>query len=136
VFGYVGGQLVAYFLNYMDWLGGATLNYSGTSAMLTIGLILIITLLSALVPARLASKIAAPSIDRSWKVPLPKGDEISAQLPFTINKTAADGALAYLAEFFEAHQEGSIGKFSAGKVEVFSFTDEQGRDSRGLKTVI
>jgi hypothetical protein len=135
VFGYIGGQLVGKLLTAMDWLGGATLNYSGTSAMLTIGLILVIVLLSALVPARLASKIAAPSIDRSWRVPLPKGDEIQAQLPFTINKTAADGALAYLAEFFEAHQEGSIGKFSAGKVEVFT-TDAQGRDTRGIKTVI
>jgi hypothetical protein len=84
------------------------------------------------VPARLASKIAAPSIERTWRVPLPHGDLIEAQLPFTINKTAADGALAYLAEFFDAHQEGSIGKFSAGKVEAFA---EDGRQ-RGLKTTI
>ena len=70
--------------------------------MLTMGLILLIVLLSALVPARLATKIAAPSIDRSWKVPLPKGDEILAVLPFTINKTAAEGVLAYLADFFDA----------------------------------
>lgn len=136
VFGYIVGQGLGYVLSYFDLLGGVTLNYSGTSAMLTMGLILVIVLLSALVPARLASKIAAPSIDRTWKVPLPKNDEISAQLPFTINKTAADGALAYLAEFFEAHQEGSIGKFSAGKVEFFHFTDESGQESRGLKTVI
>jgi hypothetical protein len=141
VFGYVIGQGVGTVLLKLGWLGGVTLNYSGTSAMLTMGLILIIVLLSALVPARLASKIAAPSIDRTWRVPLPKGDEIIATLPFTINKTAADGALAYLAEFFEAHQEGSIGKFSAGKVEAFT-VDADGEpgvtpgDSRGLKTVI
>lgn len=140
VFGYVIGQGVGTLLLKLGWLGGVTLNYSGTSAMLTMGLILIIVLLSALVPARLASKIAAPSIDRSWKVPLPRGDEIVATLPFTINKTAADGALAYLAEFFEAHQEGSIGKFSAGKVEAFTIEDDKPGltpgDSRGLKTVI
>jgi len=136
VFGYIIGQGVGTALLKLGWLGGVTLNYSGSSAMLTMGLILLIVLLSALVPARLASKIAAPSIERSWRVPLPKDDEIRAVLPFTINKTAADGALAYLAEFFEAHQEGSIGKFSAGKVETFVFTDEQGRTSRGLKTVI
>src|SRR6266513_5079660 len=120
----------------LGWLGSVTLNYSGTSAMMTMGLILLIVLLSALVPARLASQLAAPSIERTWKVPLPKGDEILAVLPFTINKTAADGALAYLAEYFDAHQEGSIGKFSAGKVDAFSFEDEQGRSSRGIKTVI
>jgi hypothetical protein len=136
VFGYVIGQGVGTLMLKLGWLGNVTLNYSGSSAMMTMGLILLIVLLSALVPARIASKIAAPSIERSWKVPLPKGDEIMAHLPFTINKTAADGALAYLAEYFDAHQEGSIGKFSAGKVEAFTFEDDKHNSSRGLKTVI
>ena len=136
VFGYVIGQGVGTAMAKLGWLGGVTLNYSGTSAMTTLGVILIVVLFSALVPARLASKIAAPSIDRAWKVPAPKGDQIIAGLPFTINKTAADGALAYLAEYFDAHQEGSIGKFSAGKVEAFVFADEAGNKSRGLKTLI
>ncbi|MFN4242200.1 MAG: FtsX-like permease family protein [Tepidisphaerales bacterium] len=136
VFGYIIGQGVGTVLMNLGWLGGVTLNYSGTSAMLTLGLILVVVLLSALVPARLASQIAAPSIERNWRVPLPKGDQITADLPFTINKTAAMGAVAYLAEFFDAHREGSIGKFSAGKVEVFSIPDANGRESRGLKTVV
>ena len=88
-----------------------------------------------LVPARLASKLAAPSIDRTWKVPQPEGDVIRADLPFTINKTAADGALAYLAEFFDAHQEGSIGKFSAAPVEPFTHADGE-RFAHGLQTTI
>jgi len=136
VFGYVIGQGVGTAMSKLGWLGSVTLNYSGTSAMITMGLILLIVLLSALVPARLASKIAAPSIERSWKVPLPKGDEILAVLPFTINQTAADGALAYLADFFDAHREGSIGKFSAGKVDAFVIPDDTGHSSRGLKTVV
>ena len=73
VFGYVIGQGVGTVLLKLGWLGNVTLNYSGTSAMLTMGLILLIVLLSALVPARLASRIAAPSIERSWRVPLPGG---------------------------------------------------------------
>jgi hypothetical protein len=132
VFGYIIGQGAGTTLLKLGWLGNVTLNYSGTSAMMTMGLILVIVLLSALVPARLASRIAAPSIDRTWRVPLPQGDLIEAQLPFTINKTAADGALAYLAEFFDAHQEGSIGKFSAGKVEAFAGSGQQ----HGLRTTI
>jgi len=131
VFGYILGQGAGTLLLNLGWLGNVTLNYSGTSAVLTMTLILLIVLLSALVPARLASQIAAPSIERTWKVPLPKGDEIMAHLPFTINKTAADGALAYLAEFFDAHREGSIGRFSSANVEPFSFDT-----SRGLKTTI
>src|SRR6185503_20207404 len=123
VFGYIGGQGAGTAMLKLGWLGSATLNYSGTSAMITMGLILAIVFLSALVPARLASKIAAPSIDRTWKVPQPQDDTITAILPFTINRTAAEGALAYIAEFFDAHREGSIGKFSAGPVETFRAGD-------------
>jgi|GEM_PF-840767 len=136
VCGYILGQGVGTALMKLNWLGGVTLNYSGTSAMMTMGLILVIVLMSALVPARLASKIAAPSIERTWRVPLPSEDRIEAVLPFTINRTAADGVLAYLSEYFEAHQEGSIGKFSAGRVEVFAHEDSAGRAGRGLKTTI
>jgi len=127
----IGGAGTA--MQKLSWLGSATLNYSGTSAMITMGLILLIVFVSALVPARLASKIAAPSIDRTWKVPEPKDDQILAVLPFTINKTAAEGALAYIADFFDAHKEGTIGKFSAGHVEAFR-PDDTG--SRGLRTDI
>jgi hypothetical protein len=137
VFGYIIGQGAGTILMKLGWLGSATLNYSGTSAMITMGLILGVVLLSALVPARIASKVAAPSIDRTWKVPEPKNDEIFAILPFTINRTAADGALAYLAEYFEAHREGSIGKFSADKIELFPFDDVvTAETSRGLKTMV
>jgi ABC-type lipoprotein release transport system permease subunit len=136
VFGYIIGQGFGTVLLKLGWLGNVTLNYSGTSAMLTMGLILLIVLISALVPARLASKIAAPSIERSWKVPLPRGDEITAVLPFTINKAASEGVLAYLADFFDAHREGSIGKFSAAAVDSFSIPDDAGHMSRGLKTTI
>jgi hypothetical protein len=135
VFGYVIGQGVGTALLKLGWLGNVTLNYSGTSAILTMGLILLVVLASSLVPARVASKIASPSIDRSWKVPAPEGDEISAMLPFTINRTAADGALAYLAEFFDDHREGSIGKFSAADVEVIP-PDNGAERARGLSALI
>ena len=134
VFGYVIGQGVGTLLLKLGWLGNVTLNYSGTSAMLTMGLILLVVLLSALVPARLASKIAAPSIDRTWKVPAPVNDVITAQLPFTINKTAADGALAYLSEFLDAHREGSIGKFSAD--DVRAVTVDEPAAAHGLEAMI
>lgn len=118
VFGYIAGQGVGTLLSHFGLLGGATLNYSGSSAMMTMGLILLVVFLSALVPARMASKVAAPSIDRSWKVPKPQGDIIRATLPFTINRTAADGVLAYLAEYLDDHREGSIGKFSADDITL------------------
>jgi hypothetical protein len=140
VFGYIIGQGVGTLFLKLGWLGNMTLDYSGTSALLTIGLILLVVLLSALVPARLASKIAAPSIERSWKVPLPKDGQITATLPFTINRTAAEGVVAYLAEFFDAHREGSIGKFASDDVKAFAWSGDEaeshGKPSRGLQTTI
>jgi hypothetical protein len=135
VFGYIIGQGMGSLLLKLGWLGNITLNYSGSSAMVTMGSILLIVLVSALIPARIASKIAAPSIDRTWKVPQPKDDEIMAVLPFTINRTAAQGALAYIAEYFESHREGSIGKFAADPVETVAF-EETGGSSRALKTTV
>lgn len=133
VFGYVIGQGVGTLLLKLGWLGSVTLNYSGTSAMMTMGLILLIVLLSALIPARLASRIAAPSIERNWTVPAPRDGVITAQLPFTINKTAADGTLAYLMEWLNDHREGSIGKFASGQVEPFTSDDST---HHGLRTSV
>src|SRR4029078_10357652 len=42
VFGYVIGQGVGTALLKLGWLGNVTLNYSGTSAIMTMGLILLI----------------------------------------------------------------------------------------------
>jgi hypothetical protein len=134
VFGYIIGQGTAMLLQHLGWLGTVTLNFSGTSAILTMGLVLLIVLLSSLIPARVASKIASPSIDRTWKVPRPDGDLIRASLPFTIDQRAADGALAYLAEFFDAHREGAIGKFAAGA--VVPIREDGLADGKDEKTVI
>jgi hypothetical protein len=74
--------------------------------------------LSSLVPARLAAKIASPSIDRQWKIPEPQAGVITTSLPFTINQTAADGVLAYLKEFFDDHREGAVGVFASGPAAI------------------
>ena len=140
VFGYICGQGLGTVLLKLGLLGNMTLDYSGTSALLTIGLVLAVVVLSALVPARLASKIASPSIERSWRVPTPVNGQIMATLPFTINRTAAEGVVAYLAEYFESHKEGSIGKFAADDVTAFAWTGEEaesgGKPSRGVQTTI
>jgi hypothetical protein len=137
VFGYIVGQGAGTLLLKLGWLGPVTLNYSGSSAILTMGLILLIVLASSLVPARLAAKIAAPSIDRSWKVPEPRDGVITAELPFTINRTAADGVLAYLAEYFQDHRQGNVGKFAAGRVEPLDAAPTNGdQAARGLQTSI
>ena len=68
-------------------------------------------------------------------MPQPKDGRIVAQLPLRLTGRRPKG-LSYLAEFFDAHREGSIGRFSSGKIESFVFQDENGRTSRGLQTTI
>lgn len=132
VFGYVAGQGTASLLLKLGMLGPATLNYSGTSAVMTMGLILAIVIVSALIPARTAAKVAAPSVDRDWKVPASENDQISAVLPFTINRMAADGALAYLADYLRMHRDGNIGKFAADAIEtVHSSASDSTRTLKG-----
>jgi hypothetical protein len=135
VFGYIIGQGVGTLFQQLGWLGNMTLDYSGGSAMMTIGLILLVVLLSALVPARMASRLAAPSIERNWRVPLPVNDQIDAVLPFTINRTAAQGAIAFLAEYLDGHKEGSIGKFAAGDIRAGDGNDNDDRTRELIATI-
>jgi len=68
---------------------------------------------------------------------VPQDGRIVTSLPFTINQTAAEGVLAYLREFFNDHREGTIGKFSAGEVELLGTTNgDAAARERGLKTSV
>lgn len=112
IFGYVVGQGMATVLGHLGWMGGITLNYSGTHVIMTMGLILIVVILSAIVPAIMAGKIATPSKEMNWKVPQPKNEVIHDVLPFTVSAKTAKGVIAFIHEYMDAHREGSIGCFT------------------------
>ncbi len=113
VFGYVVGQGVATALASLGWLGGITLNYSGTQAVAVMLMVLGIVVLSSLVPAVLAGRLAVPSNRMTWRVPRPEDGRIRDTLPFTVTGQTAGGVLAFLLEYLDAHREGSIGSFTA-----------------------
>ncbi len=113
IFGYVAGQGVAKVLSEMGWMGGITLNYSGTQAIITMIMVLGVVIVSSLVPAFLAGKLAAPSNEMTWRVPQPQDDVIRDRLPFTATTRTAAGVLEFLYEYMDAHREGTIGNFSA-----------------------
>jgi hypothetical protein len=119
IFGYIVGQGVATLISNFGWLGGITLNYSGTQAIGTMLMVLAVVILSSLVPAYMAGKMAVPSTDRTWKVPEPDGDIIRDTLPFTFTQQTANGLTTFLHEFLDAHREGSIGNFSSDNIELF-----------------
>lgn len=127
VMGYVVGQGVAKALTEFGLMGGVTLNYSGVQAIITMLLVLGVVIVSSLVPAFLAGKLATPSNEMTWKVPRPDGDIIRDRLPFTATPKTAGGVLAFLYEYMDAHREGSIGVFSADNLRTFETEGPDGR---------
>ena len=123
IFGYVAGQAMATGLCEFGVLGEITLNYSGTLAILTMGLVILVVVLSSLVPAYLAGKLAVPSTEMRWSVPEPTvegtDDVIRDTLPFTVTERTAGGVLAFLYEYLDAHRIGAIGNFSTDEISCF-----------------
>ncbi len=120
VFGYIIGQGVATILTSLDLMGGITLNYSGSNVIMTMGLVLAVVTISALVPAIMAARIASPSRELDWKVPRPQQGVIRDRLPFTVSTQAARGLMAYLHEYVEAHRDGAIGHFTSDAARLRS----------------
>ncbi len=111
VSGYLIGQALAYAIAHLHILPGLYLNFSSTSAELAIGLVVAVVLLSTIFPARKASEVATPAVDRTWKVPEPDGDVWKLSLPFAVAGAQANGINQFLAEWFRAYEEQSVGDF-------------------------
>jgi hypothetical protein len=135
VFGYIIGQGLATVLSWTHLLPGVDLNYSSMSAIVTMGLVLGLVMLSALWPARSATRLAAPSLQRDWKLPKPVGDTLAVDLPFTVNETAARGVCAFLAEYLLSTSQAGTGRFTADNIEGVVQPTTQG-DVRGLNARI
>ena len=109
VLGYLMGLAAAQTFARFDLLAGLELNYSSMSAILALGLVMVVVVASAIYPASLASKICTPGIERRWRPPDPEGDRLRMVLPFTLAEADAVGMTAFLAEFWESYSEQSIG---------------------------
>jgi len=103
-------------------MGGITLNFGGTQAIATMLLVLAVVIVSSLVPAYLAGKVAAPSNEMRWVVPAPIQEAqeyvIRDILPFTATSKTAPGVAAFLHEYFEAHTDGAIGQFTSADLRA------------------
>jgi len=128
--GYLVGQSASWliynipFLN--EHLAGLNLNYSSLSAVVTTIIVMLTVLLSTIYPARQASQIAVPGVERHWKLPDPVEDAISMQLPFTVTGDQALGVNMFLKEYLEAHADYSLGHFSTGDVTLEEEMTERG----------
>ena len=118
VAGYVIGQTISKILTATDLLPGLYLNFSSMSAVTSTIVVVAVVLLSTLYPARKASEVATPAIDRMWRVPEPVGDNWEITLPFAVTGAQAAGVNQFLREWFAAYEEYSIGDFVTQDVQA------------------
>lgn len=111
VAGYVLGQAVAQAVAVFAPNSGLSLNFSSISAVLSTLIVVAVVLLSTLWPAKKASEVATPAIQRSWNVPDPEGDIWKIRLPFAVSGDQARGVNGFLAEWFRSYEGYSVGDF-------------------------
>ena len=126
VSGYLIGQGLAKIISVTHILPGLYLNFSSTSAELAIGLVIAVVLLSTIFPARKASQVATPSVDRTWKVPDPEGDVWKISLPFAVTGAQAQGINGFLTEWFRSYEEQSVGDFLTQGIRTGTRVTDQG----------
>lgn len=124
--GYLVGQAMAKFLMVTNMLTGLNLNYSSLSAVGSTAIIMATVLLSVIYPARRASQIAMPGIERRWTLPEPENDQIVMKLPFTVTGDQALGVNMFLREYLAAHADYSLGHFSTADISLTKLDPEVG----------
>jgi hypothetical protein len=95
------------------------LNFSSTSSLLTIGIVMAMVLLSTIYPALMASRSANPGVNRSWKMPKPDGDRLVFMFPFTVPEQSFGGIIAFIREHFRNHGDAALDVFATQDVRLF-----------------
>ncbi len=126
VAGYLIGQGTSKLISTFNLLPGLYLNFSSTSAVLATLIVVAVVLLSTIYPARKASEVATPAIERSWKVAEPVGDVWKINLPFAVTGEQAKGVSGFIMEWFQAYEEYSVGDFVTQDVTSSENTYENG----------
>ena len=111
ILGYLVGQGAAKIITIFDLLPGLYLNFSSLSAVASTGIVIGVVLLSTLYPARKASEVATPAIERRWSLPDPVGDRWEIEMPFAVTGEQAVALNKFLTEWFAAYEEYSVGDF-------------------------
>jgi len=115
VFGYLVGQSVAmsiaaYAASHHQ-VASLNLNYSSVSAVISTLVVIATVMLSTIYPARKASQVATPAVERRWQLPEPVGDTLEIMMPFAVTGGQATALSAFLSEWFNAYGEYSTGDF-------------------------
>ena len=118
VLGYLLSQGVGRILTEMELTGGLNMTFTSVTTIYASIAVAASTIFSTIFPARTAMEIASPADDAGWKLPEPKEDVLSFDLPFTFTHRDRIAVLAFFHRYMENHGEGSSGRFFAGPPEM------------------
>jgi len=121
VSGYLIAQGVVKVIVTFNLLPGLYLNYSSLSAVASTSIVMLVVLLSTIYPAKKASEVATPAIERSWRLPEPEGDTWKVKLPFSVMGEEVIGLHSFIQEWLKSFQEYSVGNLVTEKVKGFTF---------------
>ncbi len=119
--GYIVGQAIVKIMIATGKMGQLYLNFSSMSAVLATFAVVAVTLLSTIYPARKASEVATPALERTWSLPEPEGDIWNITLPFSVTGEQSRGLAGFLKEWLEAYEEYSVGDFVTSEVKAHTF---------------
>ncbi len=125
--GYLLAQALMKILDFLagfGWVQVPEMNYSSTNAIITILLVMVTVLISALYPAYKASKSANPGVMRNWQLPEAKGNILDIVFPFTVSQYDITGVVSFLREHFDAYSDTGMGAFMSKETKLLK--DEDG----------
>ena len=109
--GYLLSQTSGRVLTALHLTGGLNMSYSSIETIYASLTISVAVLLSTLIPARAAARLASPSDTTGWAVPKAVNDVMAFDLPFTFTHHERVAAVSYFHRWLDANGEGSNGPF-------------------------
>lgn len=116
VIGYLVAQSAAEVLAGTSLWAGMTANYSSLAGIAAMLLVILVTLISVIYPAKVAAGIAIPDVNRSWTMPTADGNEMVVTLPFLLRYHEQDCIGGFLFTYYEAHKDVSHGLFCSDDI--------------------
>ncbi|MEI6084618.1 MAG: FtsX-like permease family protein [Verrucomicrobiota bacterium] len=124
--GYLLSQASGRLLTALGLTGGLNMDYSSIETIYASLAIMVAVLLSTILPARDAARLAAPSETRSWELPSAATDDMVFSLPFTFTAHDRVAVVSYFAQWLDANGAGSSGPFYCAPPQVELQTEAQG----------
>jgi|GEM_PF-832350 len=130
--GYLLSQVTGSVLVALNLTSGLNMDYSSIETIYASLAIVVSVLVSTIIPARTASRMALPSDEMSWSVPKAEGDVMRLNLPFTFSPHDRLAVISYFNRWLDANGEGSSGPFYCAPPRLLLDRDEREVRSGGL----